>query len=53
MPWDVARLHPNELQRLVKGAEIRNEKQERAMERGGGPSQEQRRREQEAFEKYT
>jgi hypothetical protein len=37
----------------MKGAEVHNEKQERAAQRGSTPSADQRRREQEAIQKYA
>lgn len=49
----MARLHPNEIQRLLKGAEIREERKNRAAERGSAPSADQRRREQEALENFA
>lgn len=52
-PWDVARLHPSEVRQYLRGAEIRNEKQQRAAQRGSQPSNSQRRREQDALQKYA
>lgn len=52
LPPDTAQLSPQEIQRLLKGAELRQEKQERASKRGSSPSRDQRRRENAALEKY-
>lgn len=49
---ELAQYTPQEIKRLQKGAEIHNEKKERTAERGSTPSADQRRREQEALEKY-
>jgi len=49
----MAQLHPTEIQMYIKGAESREKKQQRAAERGGQPSADQRRREQEALQKYA
>jgi len=49
----VARLHPSELEQYLKGAEIRSEKKERAAQRGSTPSADQRKREDEALQKYA
>jgi len=49
---ELAQYTPGEIARLQKGAEVYNEKQERAAQRGSTPSPDQRRREREALEKY-
>lgn len=49
----MAQLSPGEVQRLLKGAELRKEKEKRAAERGGAPSADQRQRENAALEKYA
>jgi len=49
---ELAQYTPQEIKRLQKGAEIHNEKKERAQKRGSTPSPDQRRRESEALEKY-
>lgn len=50
---ELAQYHPNEIERLQKGAEVYHENQQRAAERGDAPSADQRRREQEALQKYA
>jgi hypothetical protein len=51
-PWEIARMHPTEINRYLSGAESREEKKKRAQERGSTPSADQQRREQQALEKY-
>lgn len=51
-PWDIARLHPTEIELYQRGAESREEDKQRAAKRGSAPSKDQKRREREALEKY-
>lgn len=53
LPPDIAQLAPSEVQMLLKGANIRNEKKQRAQKRGKAPSTNQRQREREALQKYA
>lgn len=50
---ELAQYSPQEIKRLQDGAELVQEKKERAQKRGNTPSADQRRREQEALEKYA
>jgi len=52
-PWDVSQLHPQELELYLKGAELRNEKKQRTAQTGRQPSPDQRKRENNALEKYA
>lgn len=52
-PQEVSTLTIHEVRQLQRGQELQNEKQERASQRGSVPSADQRRREQEALEKYA
>jgi len=53
LPDDIATLAPSEIQMLLKGAQVRNEKKQRAQKRGSTPSPNQRQREREALQKYA
>jgi len=52
-PDKVAQYTRQEINRLVKGAELRKEMEQRTAERGSTPSADQQRREQEALEKFA
>jgi len=54
-PWDMARMTISEAKMYVNGAEAREEKKQRNMQSGqsSGVSNSQRKREQEALEKYS
>jgi len=46
-------MHPQELERYVKGAEHREKEKQRAAERGSAPTPEQQRAEEKALQKYA
>jgi len=54
-PWDIAKMHPEEIKLYLDGMERREEKKQRNANanRQTTPSADQQRREQEALEKYA
>ena len=53
LPPDIAQLSNDEIERLMHGAELREEEKQRAAKRGGTPSPDQQRREEEALESFA
>jgi hypothetical protein len=52
-PWDIAKMHPQEIRRYLKGAKSREEQKKRNAKRDTNVSRNQRQRESEALEKYS
>lgn len=52
-PWEISRLHPDELERYLVGARERQQEQQRNATRETNVSQSQRQRERETLQKYA
>jgi len=53
LPWEISRLHPDELERYLVGARERQQEQERNADRETPVSESQRQRERDALQNYA